>query len=1832
MPQGNIKIEGARQNNLKNLSLSLPLGELIVLTGVSGSGKTSLAFQTLYAEGQRRYAETFSPYARQFLERSDKPAVDRISGIPPAIAIGQANNVRTSRSTVGTMTEIADHLKLLFTHMGTLRCPHCGREVKPWAVDDIFADAQKSLSGQAATLSFAVCFPKKTPWKEATAFIQQQGYLRVIHDGTILRLDELNLRHAPETLLIVQDRISKWDNTQKSRITEALSTALEKGKGIVRIHPLSDRKPGTPLLYSSRWYCPYDDTEFSPPTPGLFSFNNPLGACPECRGFGRTIDIDYQLALPNRSLSIKEGVVKPFQTSSFAECQQDLLRACKKHGINTTEPFSKLPQNEQDFIIHGELREGMSPEEVYEAGGWYGVEGFFRWLESRTYKMHVRVLLSRYRSYRTCPTCGGSRFREETSYWQVRGKTLLEINSLPLCELQEFFHSLQPADNSQRIVLDQITSRLSFLVEVGLGYLNLNRTTRTLSGGEFQRVNLTTCLGTSLVGTLFVLDEPSIGLHPRDTGRLIQILKKLRDRGNTVIVVEHDEEVISNAGHILELGPLQGSKGGEITFQGSARKILRAPRSLTGQYLSGKKTIPTPTPRKIPARHPKLTLKGASCHNIRDLTFSLPLKRFVAITGVSGSGKSTLVHNILYLNLLQKLGSPGDEPAPLKSLSGEKDIREVHLIDQSPLSRTPRSTPVLYMDAFDPIRNLLASTDEARRQGLTASAFSFNSGTGRCERCMGTGYEKVSMQFLSDIYITCPQCEGRRFRQHVCEVLYNGKGIHDILSLTVDDAIEFFDPEQAHGRESTLCHDVRTPLRLLQEVGLGYLLLGQPLNQLSGGEAQRLKLVSHLKASSEKTHKLFILDEPTTGLHLHDISILLRLLQRLVDEGNSLVVIEHHLDVIKSADWILDLGPEAGSEGGRLVAQGTPSQIASHSKSITGTHLKSRLSPSPAKATPPAPPASKKRSPGRASANAIEIHGARHHNLKNISLNIPRNRMVVVTGLSGSGKSTLAFDLLFSEGQRRYLDCLNSYARQFIEQLERPDVDSITGIPPSVAIEQRTSRGGGKSTVATVTEIYQFLRLAYAKLGTLHDPDTHEPAVQQSADDIIHRITSALKKEKELLLLAPAIRGRKGLHTEVARWAEKKGYRQLRVDGKWIEPENFKALDRYREHDIDILIGTLQHKSAGVPSLISRALEVGKGSFSTLCNHSRETLYSTHLYCPGTGRSFEEPAPNLFSYNSPHGWCPECKGYGFIVREADSDASQSEQELQTEWSVESRSDEVRTPCPHCGGTRLNPIARAVRLGGTPVPHINSMTVGELAAFFKKLRFTPRQATLARDILPEIEHRLRFLEHVGLGYLALDRPAPTLSGGEAQRIRLASQLGSNLQGVLYVLDEPSIGLHPRDNQTLLTTLRSLQQKGNSLIVVEHDEDTMREADHILDLGPGAGTQGGELIAQGSWKSIARQTQSVTGMLLGTPLAHPLRGQRRPVPVRHPFLTVKGAHANNLKNVTLKVPHKRLTVMTGVSGSGKSTLMRHVLMPAVQNALLPRPKKSDSYPWKSLETIGDISKVIEVDQAPIGKTSRSTVATYIGIMDDLRALFASLPEAKARGFTPSHFSHNSGSGRCETCKGQGTIKVDMNFLPPTYVPCETCQGRRWSDSVLDIRYHGRNIYEVLQLSISEALEVFESHPRLKIALKLLAETGLGYLTLGQTSPTLSGGEAQRIKLITELAAAAQIEQRTKMRSTRKALPHYFYLLEEPTVGLHLADVKRLIDVLHQLVDSGHTVLVIEHNTDIMAEADWMIDVGPEGGDNGGRILANGTPEKVSRVKQSRTAPFLAKALGS
>lgn len=1827
-----IRIRGAREHNLRGVDVEIPVGKISVVTGPSGSGKTSLAVSTLYAEGQRRYVETFSPYVRQFMDRMDRPDVEAVENVPPAIALGQRNSVRNSRSTVGTMTGMNEYVKLIYSRMAKGYDAE-GNEVKPATPQGVADELLRAYPEGEVLVCFAI-----TPvgsFEEMVHALQGQGYLRSLVGQQVLRLEQATAEAlGEERWLIVQDRL-KLRAESRTRLMEALETGLRLGKNAVYVSRRTEDGWGQAREYRNDWY------PLAEPVPGLFSGNSPQGACPECKGYGRSITYDYNKGIiPEKS--IRDGALKMLSSATLSLCYQDFLAANRRaKAVRMNVPWQELTEREREWVFNGNAGD-VDPWTASDHGLWYGYKGIFDDMEKHAHKMSVRVFLAYYRVYKVCPACQGGRLRPEALAFTMGGLTVPQVQALPMEDLLPWLdeHVLPHTgdDRSLQQAVRELRSRVAYLCEVGLGYLAANRLTRSLSGGEIERVSLTTCLGAALTETLFVLDEPTVGLHSRDTARLIHAMRRLADRGNTLVVVEHEEAVMRAADYVVDMGPGSGADGGRVVYAGEPAGMERTAASLTGRYLSGDLAIAIPQKRRLPKDF--IRIRGANCHNLQDFDVDIPLGVYTCLTGVSGSGKSTLACHVLYGSQHPEELDDEDE-VRVGSLQMPLKPEDLVMVDQSPIVRTPRSTPAVYIGVFEDIRALFVAEPAAKARGLKAGYFSFNSGEGRCPRCAGLGQEKVEMQFLSDIFVPCALCHGTRYTNQALTLTLLGYNMAEMLAMDVATAQRLFAREN-----NARARRIADKLALLVEVGLGHLGLGQPLNTLSGGENQRLKLARILTESLEGNNqggKLLILDEPGTGLHFRDLEVLLRVFRRLVEQGNSLLVIEHNLELIKCADYVIDLGPEGGAKGGKVVAQGTPEEVATSPMSRTAPYLESVLhhTPEPMEASVLAAAEAEEE---HVPAGVIALRGARHHQLKNIDVDIPRDAMTVVTGLSGSGKSTLAFDIVFAEGQKRFMDVMSPYARQFTEQMETPDMDRLTGLPPGVAIEQNRTRGGSKSTVGTVTEIRQYLRLLFAKVGQAHCPRCRIPIGYRSPEEIQQSVMEELdKKPTSLLLAAPTIRNRKGHYADLARWAARKKYPWLRADGKLVRPNEFIPLDRYSNHDIDVVTAELQvHGSVilmngdacdfdTLTETIGRTLEMGDGFLRLLWPNGKERLLGTKLTCPECGESYDLPEPSTFSFNSPHGWCTHCLGHGRINKvslKEDEKQSKLEQELLYDKEVEKALDKdlPGVTCPHCQGLRLNPFALNVKLFNHNIAEIDQLNAGEALELASNWHFQGREAEIARNIVAEIIPRLRFLQEVGLGYLSLDRPATTLSGGESQRIRLAAQLGSDLRGVLYVLDEPTIGLHPRDNARLLRTLAQLKERGNTLLVVEHDEDTMRQADHIIDLGPGAGIHGGEIVAQGSFQDILQHPNSVTGAAL--------REKKAAVGVNAlslddaEWMELTGCCLHNLKNVTLRLPRARFTVVTGVSGAGKTSLITGTLAPAVRHALGGDVSPAERATWKTSQGLDSIRALYRVDQSPLGKTPRSTPATYIGIFDEIRKLFAQSADARRLGFDAGRFSFNTAAGHCESCKGTGFRKQEMDFLPPCSVPCEICRGARYNSRTLQVRYKDKNIAEVLNMNMEEAAEFFESQPRLADPLRLLCDTGLSYLTLGQACNTLSGGESQRIKLVTELIKG----RRAVLNAIRKgkALPQDLYLIEEPTIGLHPHDVRLLVQVLRRLVEMGNTVVVIEHNTELICEADYIIDIGPGAGDDGGTIVAQGSVQQLARSKKSVTAPFIREEL--
>jgi excinuclease ABC subunit A len=1305
MDNSTIVVRGAREHNLRNVDLDLPRNRLIVFTGVSGSGKSSLAFDTLYAEGQRRYVESLSSYARQFLGQLQKPDVDYLAGLSPAISIQQKTAGRNPRSTVGTITEIYDYLRVLYARVGQGHCVRCGRPITAQTREQILARVLALPEGTRFLVLAPVVRGQKGEYKDLFEDMLRRGYLRARVDGTVVKLTEdLKLdRRIKHNIEIVIDRL-KNEPKVRPRLAEAVEQALHLGEGsLVVALDEGDKAHGLPsvglpddLLLSAHYACTHCNLSYEPPSPQLFSFNSPAGMCPDCDGLGTRYTFDSDLLIPDPSLSVYDGaipLVGPMR--GMGRWRKHIFQGVADTlGINLKKSWIKLPDEHRNWLLNGSGSRHITFEwrmrhgKVWKHGDkWEGIVPQLLSSFKKTAAGPRRMQLEKYMRVVRCPTCQGQRLNAQARAVRVGGRTLTEVCAAPVGDLAGWFDAEGPLERSfdpvRRViaaeVLKEIRGRLGFLLNVGLHYLTLERGAPTLSGGEAQRIRLAGQIGCGLVGVLYILDEPSIGLHPRDNDRLLRSLERLRDMGNTVVVVEHDEETMRAADYIVDFGPGPGVRGGEVVASGTFTDLLANGKSLTGQYLSGTQRIAVPDQRRRPTDK-KLRILGARHHNLKNIDVEIPLGLFVGVTGVSGSGKSSLINDILRDGLLYRYGirsfsgdleepeEDGTENGKQKQvgehdrITGTEHIDKVIDIDQSPIGRTPRSNPATYIKVFDEIRSLFAQLPEAKVRGYKPGRFSFNKPGGRCEACEGNGSNRLEMDFLADVWVTCPVCEGRRFNRETLQVRFKGKSIHDILEMDVQEALELF----------ANIPKIQGMLQTLHDVGLDYLKLGQPSPTLSGGEAQRIKLARELcRRSTGKT--VYILDEPTTGLHFDDIQKLLRVLHGFVDAGNTVVVIEHNLDVIKTADWLIDLGPEGGDGGGKVVATGTPEQVVACEQSFTGQALQKVLNGEIRSGS-----SKKERRKPRSAAvelktqdstlKSLVVQGAQQHNLKNITVEMPRERMTVCCGPSGSGKSSLALDTVYAEGQRRYIESLSAYARQFLGQMQKPKVDHVSGLSPAISIEQKAASKSPRSTVGTVTEVYDYLRVLYARLGQPYCPSCNIPIGTQTVDEIIDKVLS-LPEGTKLYLMAPLERKGQEKYESLFDEVRRAGFVRMRVDGRSYNVESPPAIDHRRKHQVEVVVDRIVVRPGGrgrIADAVEAALDLGRGVLHVAHVEEgrdepawRVDHYSQHFACDRCGRSFEPLNPHHFSFNSPLGWCPTCEGLGvqlgagveFLVRD-----------------------------------------------------------------------------------------------------------------------------------------------------------------------------------------------------------------------------------------------------------------------------------------------------------------------------------------------------------------------------------------------------------------------------------------------------------------------------------------------------------------------------------------------------------------------------------------------------
>ncbi len=1214
MAATDILIRGAREHNLRGVTLTLPRNQLICMTGVSGSGKSSLAFDTLYAEGQRRYVESLSTYARQFLGQMPKPEVDLISGLAPSISIQQKVTSRNPRSTVGTITEIYDYLRVLFARVGQGHCVQCHQPITAQSTDQILESILALPEGTKYQILAPLVQQQKGEFRDLFADLLKQGFIRARVDGELVQLsDDLGLKkHFKHTIDVVVDRLVSGKG-QRTRLADAIETATRLSKGRLIVLAEEEKGATSERLYSAHYACPSCGIGYEPPSPQLFSFNSPLGMCKDCTGLGMRHDFVLDRLITQPELPLSQGAFELLKSfKKIGRWKRHILKGVgeaieqdtgMKEGSLYKLPWQDVPKEAQQKFLYGTGDRNITFSWRHSGGMWkHGGRwgGYINDLHDEFMKGKNpmrRRQLEKYMEVVGCSSCNGDRLNPQARNVLLTSKSGKSASSLSLpkvCDLSvddafEFFESLELSETQRLIAeeaLKEIRGRLGFLQKCGLGYLSLNRSAPTLSGGESQRIRLAGQIGSGLVGVLYILDEPSIGLHPRDNDMLLDSLLSLRDQGNTVIVVEHDEDTMRAADHIVDFGPGPGVRGGEIVAEGTADEIMANERSVTGGYLSGRISIPVPKERRQPTKN-RLKIVGATHNNLKGVDIEIPLGMFVCITGVSGSGKSSISNDILWEVLNRDVNGGKGTPGAHKKVEGLKLLDKAIDIDQSPIGRTPRSNPATYVKLFDEIRTLYTQLPQAKIRGYQPGRFSFNVPEGRCEACEGNGATRLEMDFLADIWIPCTVCDGKRFNHETLEVKYRDKSIADVLDMDVQEALEHF---KNHPK-------IHRMLQTLHDVGLDYMKLGQPSPTVSGGEAQRIKLARELgKRSTGKT--LYLLDEPTTGLHFEDVRKLLEVLHGFVADGNTVLVVEHNLDVIKTADWVIDMGPEGGAGGGTLVAEGPPEVIAKCKESHTGRALAPILFPSKKSHTAkPKIQSSFKRSAGSAETDFIVIRGASQHNLQSVNVKVPRDEMSVFCGPSGSGKTSLAMDTLYAEGQRRYVESLSAYARQFLGQMPKPKLEHIAGLSPAIAIEQKSVGATPRSTVGTVTEIYDYLRVLFARLGEMYCPTCQQPVTRQTTDQIVERVLS-LQEGTRLYLAAPlqVLPGQS--FEKVWERLTTQGFLRVRIDGKTHLIEEVPKIDHKRAHQIEAIIDRVKvdAESRGrIADSVETALEQGRG-------------------------------------------------------------------------------------------------------------------------------------------------------------------------------------------------------------------------------------------------------------------------------------------------------------------------------------------------------------------------------------------------------------------------------------------------------------------------------------------------------------------------------------------------------------------------------------------------------------------------------------------------------------
>lgn len=1624
-----IELKNVNQNNLKNVSLKLPRNNFIVITGVSGSGKSTLAFDVIHGEGRRKYLENLNIQARRLVGKLEKPKVDSIKNLTPTLALSQQNFGNNPRSTVGTLTEVYDYLRLLYARLGESN-----------------------------------------------------------HT-------DLNINQS------------------------------------------------------------------------LFSFNSLVGACQNCNGLGVEDKIDPDLLLEDPTRSIRDRCFKITNPNGYIIYSQVTIAAlnevCNAHGFDVDIPWQELTDEQKEIVLNGSeiIKIPYGKHTLESRMRWSGItpkpreEGFYKGIlpvMNQILKGDRNPNILRFAKTQECSVCKGSRLSKEALSVKINKISINELSILSLDQLADKLKNLLFDHEKRKIaetILNGIFSRINILSDLGLSYLSLNRKSETLSGGELQRIQLSRLVTSKLRNITFIFDEPTIGVHPANNSKLIEVLRKLVANGNTVIVVEHDAETIQQADWIVEIGPAAGINGGEILFNDKASNFYKSKHgSLTRDYLDQKKEILLDYNPKLPVTY--FSIQNASINNLKNISPSFINNGLNVVTGVSGAGKSSLVKQSLvplfnnqYYKQLHAVGNP---------IFKDFQFKQLIFVDRSPIGKTARSTPATYTKLFDLIRDLFASIEQAKQQHFTKSTFSFNVKGGRCEKCEGAGKLEVGMHFLGNVETVCPDCEGTRFKEEVLEIMYKQKDISEILELSVNQAYDFFEEKPK----------IQKHLKVLRSIGLGYLKLGQSSGTLSGGEAQRVKLATEI-IKSGNGQKLYVFDEPTTGLHFYDIQVLMNLFDDLLKKGNTILAIEHNPEFIANAHHIIDLGPGSAENGGEIVFEGSIEKFRLCQNSLTAKFLNNE-------------PKSELESSDKLDHNKISFTGITTHNLKSIDVSIPENKHTVVTGKSGSGKSSFAFDTLFSEAQNRFIESFPSYVRRFAGKLSQAKFETVEGLTPALALKQGNQISDPRSTVGTLTEIFDLYRLLFARFGRTQKENQSEIPIQDrkaalfsfnnlegscpSCSGLGYVLTSnfsLLEENPELSFEEGGLKSHKSLQFYTDPFGQYMAV--LHTIGKQKGIDFNQPLQSLSSEAIDIaLFGT------------------GNIQYDVDWNFNRKGRTGNHQFT-GVWKGFVNLLLDEYYRKQTNG-----KG-------ADLKKFLTEKE-----------------CKSCEAKRFNNQVLEVQFCRHSIHSIAELSIQESIKLFSNIQKYPEEFGLDKNfgsgqeqILADLLSKLKSLDALGLGYLNINRQSRTLSGGELQRVLLSTHLKGGLAGLTYVLDEPSTGLHPSDAEKLNVVIDQIVAEGNTVVSVEHNPEIIKQADYILEMGPEAGMNGGKITANGSIQDIISGNTETAKLLSEKVIVKPLiSGSGKS------WIQIYNASAFNLRGIDVSILKNGLNVITGVSGSGKTSLMRDVLLPTFLS--------NEPVNCTRIDGIESFHFVNWINKSSITGNVQSTPATYTGVFDHIRKVFAATTFAKTRKLKVSDFSFNSKSGQCPVCKGHGYTCVKLDFISDVDAVCNICNGQRYLPHILDIKYNGLNINDVLNLSIDESSNFFSGYSKISSILEILSIVGLGYIKLGQTTSTLSGGEAQRLKI-----AKAILSNQTTSG---------LIIFDEPSRGLHPTDLHFLTNLFKLLLDNKNTIVIIEHNFRVISKANHIIDLGPGGGEQGGELIFQGEVEGLLEMEKSLTGKYL------